>query len=110
MIFDAEGHLMNVENYIPTRKKSLQQEQANEFAYTITELNSGTEYHYMLVAKDNTDKMITSYSGTFKTDDNSTDIEEVKKDLLQSTKILRNGQIYILRGGKTYTTDGRLVR
>ncbi len=28
----------------------------------------------------------------------------------KAAKILRNGQIFILRGDKTYTTDGRLVR
>ena len=27
-----------------------------------------------------------------------------------ATKLLRNGQIFILRGDHTYTTDGRLVR
>lgn len=28
----------------------------------------------------------------------------------EASKVLRNGQIFILRGEKTYTTDGRLVR
>ena len=41
--------------------------------------------------------------------DSLTPIENVNAEST-STKILRNGQIFIIRGDKTYTTDGRLVR
>ena len=40
-----------------------------------------------------------------------TDIEQITNDQLPMTnKILLNGQIYILRGGKTYTVQGQLVK
>lgn len=41
--------------------------------------------------------------------DGSTPIEEVQTES-KATKVIRDGQIFILRGDKTYTTDGRLVR
>ena len=39
-----------------------------------------------------------------------TAIDEAASDKVQSTKVLRNGKIWILRGRKTYSIDGRLVR
>ncbi len=41
---------------------------------------------------------------------NEQDIENATIDAKPSTKILHNGQIFILRGDKTYTIDGRLVK
>ncbi len=41
--------------------------------------------------------------------DNTTAIEDVESDKVQSTKVLRNGQIVIIRDGKTYDIFGRLV-
>ena len=37
-------------------------------------------------------------------------VENVQSNQVQSTKIFRNNQIFILRGEKTYTLDGRLVK
>ena len=37
-------------------------------------------------------------------------VEEVPSDQVQNTKLLRNGQIYILRGEKEYTLTGQEVR
>ena len=39
-----------------------------------------------------------------------TDIENVQRDNVQCTKVLRDGQIYILRGNKTYTLQGQEVK
>ena len=115
IVFDSEGHLLNITNDAPARNRTSEQEQESGFAYTVTGLNSGTEYNYMLVAKDNTDKMITSYSGSFKTTGNITALEEVDDHLLhrdptQCTKVVRDGQILILRGDKTYTLQGQEVK
>lgn len=38
------------------------------------------------------------------------DVEVIQTDKVQSTKILRNGQIYILRGDRVYTLTGQEVR
>lgn len=39
-----------------------------------------------------------------------TDVENVQNDPIQSTKVLRNGQILIVRGDKVFTITGQLVR
>lgn len=41
--------------------------------------------------------------------DTVTGVDNVQKDNAQSTKVLRNGQIVIIRDGKTYDIFGRLV-
>ncbi len=42
--------------------------------------------------------------------DESTDIEKVLGDKVQGTKIIRDGHLYILRNGKTYTVQGAEVK
>ena len=42
--------------------------------------------------------------------DAPTAIEHVKTDTKDTTKVLINGQIYILRGDHIYTTDGVQIR
>ena len=39
-----------------------------------------------------------------------TDIDQVQGDKVQSTKVLRNGQLFILRGDKIYNVVGTVVR
>jgi hypothetical protein len=39
-----------------------------------------------------------------------TDLEKVQEDKVQSTKVLRNGQIFVLRGEHMYDLNGRLIR
>ncbi len=36
-------------------------------------------------------------------------VEEVPGDPVQSTKVLRNGQLYILRNGQTYDLNGKII-
>ena len=43
-------------------------------------------------------------------EDYTVDIDNVQSDKVQCTKVLRNGQIFILRGDKTYTVTGQEVR
>ena len=36
-------------------------------------------------------------------------VENVQSDNVQCTKILRNGQLFIERDGKTYTAEGQVI-
>ena len=63
-----------------------------------------------MTAKGNNGNVLKTESGTFTTTGESQGFEDVLSDQVQNTKILRDGQIYILRGDKIYTTDGRIVR
>ena len=51
-----------------------------------------------------------TYTATYTATPKSQGVEEVPSDQVLCTKVLRNGQIFILRGEKTYTIDGRKVR
>ena len=62
-------------------------------------------YGNKLIVKEPTD-----FIKVYVPSDVATGINKVQSDQVPSTKFLRNGQIFILRGDRTYTTDGRLVR
>jgi hypothetical protein len=63
-----------------------------------------------LQAKDSQNAVLASYSSEFTTTSDAQSIEEVPSDQVQSTKFLRDGQIFILRGEKVYTLQGQEVK
>ena len=50
-----------------------------------------------------------TYTALFETVSRTQDVEEVQSDNVPCTKVLIDGQIYILRGDKTYTIQGMEV-
>ena len=84
---------------------------ANGLQFTVTGLNSGTNYGYSVTTKDANDQPIASYSGEFTTTGEvPTSVDQVPSDQVQCTKVLRDGQIFILRGDKVYNAQGALVK
>ena len=89
---------------------------ANGLQFTVTGLSSGTQYSYSVTAKDANDQTVATYSGEFTTTSEgiATGIDNIDSSSLQGGDrgrlILRDGQIYILRGDKTYTLQGQEVR
>ena len=73
----------------------------------MTSLDSGTTYSYTMTAKDNNGNVLKTESGTFTTAGESQGFEDVQGNNVQCTKIVHNGQIFILRGDKTYTLQGQ---
>ena len=51
-----------------------------------------------------------TYTATYQSEPKSQGIEDVQGEDVQCTKVLRDGQIYILRGDKTYTVTGQEIR
>ena len=80
---------------------------ANGLQFTVTGLNSGTQYGYNVTAKDANEQPIATYSGSFTTTSEGVDTG-IGNTAVESkiTKILRNGEVLILRDGKTYTIQG----
>ncbi len=109
LIFDAEGHLTSLTFNAPARNNAPQQTQAAGFSFTITGLESGTTYNYTITAKGNSGNVLKTESGTFTTA-GAQGFDEVQSDQVQGSKILRDGQIFILRGEKEYTLTGQEVR
>ena len=88
---------------------------ANGLQFTVTGLDSNTQYGYNLTAKDSNDQTVATYSGEFTTTSEgiATGVEEISSSLQGGDRgrlILYDGQIFILRGEKVYTIDGRKVR
>ena len=118
LIFNANGQLTGIA-FAPSRDGQAHAPAAimtaNGLQFTVTGLNSNTQYGYNLTAKDANDQTVATYSGSFTTTSEgiATGVEEISSSLQGGDRgrlILHNGQIFILRGEKVYTIDGRKVR
>ncbi len=89
---------------------------ANGLQFTVTGLNSGTQYGYSLTAKDANEQPIATYSGSFTTTSEGVPTGIDNTPFLsgegrgEASKLLRNGEVLILRDGKTYTIQGVEVK
>jgi len=114
LIFNGNGQLTGIA-FAPSRDGQAHAPAAtmtaNGMQFTVTGLNSNTQYGYNLTAKDANDQTVATYSGEFTTTGEiATGIDNIQGNEVQSTKVLRDGQIFILRGDKTYTLQGQEVK
>ena len=114
LIFNANGQLTGIA-FAPGRDGQSMAPAAvmtaNGLQFTVTGLDSNTHYGYSLTAKDANEQPIATYSGSFTTTSEgiATGVDNTAVES-EITKILRNGQLLILRDGKTYTVQGQEVR
>ena len=113
LIFNANGQLTSIAFNAPSRNGVPAQTQSAGFSFTITGLDSGTGYDLTLTAKDNSGNIIEETTIPFHTD-YPEGIEDIPSSSLQGGDrgrlILRDGQVLILRNGKTYTMQGQEVK
>lgn len=114
LIFNGNGQLTGIA-FAPSRSGSHHAPAAvmtaNGLQFTVTGLNSATQYGYSLTAKDEIDGVVAAYSGEFTTTGAATAIDQIST--LKSpvaNKVIKDGQIYILRGDKEYTIQGQEVK
>ena len=120
--FDADGSLKGIA-FAPGKDGQAHAPAAtltaNGMQFTVTGLNAASKYAYRLAVADAQNNEIIAYSGEFATNGyegevnpggNPEGIDEVPSDQVPNTKVLRNGQIYIIRGDKTYTLQGQEVK
>ena len=112
LTFNQDGQLLNIA-FAPSRdgnnRPAQYAEQAvNGYRFTVTGLTEATQYAYNITTKDAANKTIATYSGEFTTKGGTTTAVE---DILHSTtncqKLLRNGQLIIVRDSKTYSAMGQ---
>lgn len=111
IIFDANGIAELIDHqYDPRRVRS--SVQSAGFKYTIEGLDEGVAYTYCIDAKNSANEVIYHHDGGFTTGGGiNTDAGLVESSAkISGQKILRNGQILILRDGKTYTVQGQEVK
>lgn len=108
LIFNADGQLTSIVFSAPARNNDTEQAQSAGFAFTVTGLESGTTYDLTITAKDSNNQILQSTSQTFTTAE-LTGVEDIVTNIAP-TKLILGGQIFILRGDKTYTVQGQEVR
>ena len=138
LVFDATGHLKSLVFHAQARGR--REEFLNGLSFTITGLESGSKYFYNITAKDVENVVIDTYRGSFITlgedsghedpskpdqpsnpdqpsdpnepsdpDDQALD-QIIDNQSPITNKVIRDGQILILRGEKIYTVTGQEVR
>ena len=111
LTFNADGQLLNIA-FAPARNGNSHGAQsaaqtAKGLRFTVIGLEEATTYAYNIIAKDATDKTINSYLGEFTTKGGTTtDMDNIQSPVTTCQKVMRNGQLIILRDGKTYTAMG----
>ena len=109
LIFNANGQLTQIAFNAPARNNAPQQTQAAGFSFTVTGLDSGTNYDLVITSKDNNGGTLDTKTVSFTTTGDAQGVDEVPSDQVRSTKVVRDGQIFILRGEKVYTVTGQEV-
>jgi hypothetical protein len=110
LTFNADGMLLNIA-FAPSRDGNHHTAQhaeqtTNGLRFTITNLDEGTCYGYDITAKDVEDQTLSTYSGEFTTE-SLTAVENIILPDNNTHKILHNGQLLIIRDGKTYNVMGQ---
>ena len=113
LTFNANGQLTGIA-FAPSRDGHAHAPAAvmtaNGLQFTVTGLNSNTQYGYNLIVKDANNQPIATYSGEFTTTGEiATGIDNIQGNEVQSKKFVRDGQIFILRGDKIYTLTGQEI-
>ena len=114
--FDEDGMLLSQKNTTPAHVKRMPYATSNTtenylggWQYTIDGLDSDTEYTYTITAKKADESVAFTQTITFSTLFHD-GIENIETNRSNMTKILHDGQIFILRGDKTYTLQGQEVK
>ena len=108
LIFNANGQLTSIA-FAPSRNGAPQQAQAAGFSFTVTGLEEGTSYDLTITSKDNNGGTLDTKTVSFTTTGVSTRIGNVLSNQVPCTKVIRDSQIFILRGNKTYTLQGQEI-
>ncbi len=114
LVFNANGQLISINFAAPAREGkgrnvSAAEQSANGWTYVVTGLEGNASYTYSVTAKDVNGNVLLKQSVDFSTGD-AQGIEDVLSDQVQCTKVIREGQILILRGEKVYSLTGQEVR
>ncbi len=113
LTFNASGQLMNIA-YAPARERQnpchapAAKMTVNGMRFTVTGMESNTQYNYTVTATNNDGGVLQEYKGAFTTLSATSIVNTSADKALQPTtkKIFRDGQVLIRRDGKVYTVTG----
>ncbi|MBQ2608630.1 MAG: hypothetical protein II588_05360, partial [Paludibacteraceae bacterium] len=97
--------------FAPSRNNVAQQAQEAGFSFTVTGLTSGTTYGYSVTAANSASQVLDTKEGSFTTTGGiATALDNASVESSNPVKVLCNGQLFILRDGKTYTVQGLQIK
>ena len=111
LTFNADGQLLNIA-FAPGRNGNhpaqYAEQAGNGYRFTVTGLEEGTHYAYNIDVRDAANTTIKSHTGEFTTE-STTAVENThtQSPMTNCQKLLRNGQLLILRDGVEYTVMGQ---
>ena len=110
LTFNSAGQLINIA-FAPGRNGNhpaqYAEQIANGYRFTVTGLEEGTHYTYNIDVRDAANKTINSHAGDFTTQ-STTAVEDIEvSDNDNAQKLIRNGQLIILRDGVEYNAVGQ---
>ena len=108
--FNKYGQLTNIA-FAPSRTHNNKQQAAEAtstgYSFTITGLDAGTRYDYQFSVLNDSNESVDEYFGEFTTQGNAqTATDNIPSSTVNTCKLLRNGQLIILRDGVEYNTLG----
>ena len=112
LTFNQDGQLLNIA-FAPSRdgnnRPAQYAEQAvNGYRFTVTGLTEATQYAYNITTKDAANNTIATYSGEFTTmGGTTTAVEDILQNTTNVQKLLRNGNLVIIRDGVEYNAMGQ---
>ncbi len=109
LIFNAQGQLTSIA-FAPSRANVAQQAQTAGFSFTVTGLTSGTTYGYSVTAANSASEVLDTKQGSFTTTGGIATAVDNTNVETKPTKVIRYGQLFILRDGNTYTVQGQQVK
>ena len=107
LIFNANGQLTSIA-FAPARNgqtHSAAEQTAAGFRFTVTGLSESTRYTFGMTVKDAANATLQTYTGEFNTTGVATSVDNAATETT-AQKVIRDGQVFILRGDKTYTPMG----
>ena len=113
LIFNNMGQLVGMA-FAPARngEQSANQDDAQStaygFSFVVTNLDANSHYTYTFTVNGADNEVIETYSGAFDTSE-ETALSETEQANKPSRKILRNGQVLILRDGVAYDMMGNML-
>lgn len=109
LVFDSNGKLTSLVFAAPSRDQSTAYAQGTGFAFTITSLDYNTTYDVTVTAKDSNGQNLYQETKSFTTE-NAQAIDQIFDSKPESQKLIKDGQLLILRGDHTYTLQGQEVK
>ncbi len=111
LTFNSMGQLIEIDfsRHAPARRAM---NTADTFSFRYNGLDENTDYWFTITASDENDTELFNASGSFATlgANSATNIDDVQRDDVPCTKVLRNGQIIIRRNDAEYSIQGNQLK